>query len=161
MRGNLVEQQQRRLAAHGALQTGLREHDRDQQRLLLAGRCRLGGDAFLGVNDSQIGAMRPCHGAAGGRVARPVVRQRLFEPLLGGERRHRVEPALDRPDQGKTSPRKRTLRFGANPVEPLDGVAPRRRDRDPFGRHDLFERAEPGRVGRPTKRRAGNRRAGE
>ena len=47
MRGDLVEQQQRRLAAQGPLQLGMRQQDRDQQRLLLAGRGGGGGTPVL------------------------------------------------------------------------------------------------------------------
>src|SRR5260370_28979928 len=57
MRRNLVEQQERRLAPYRALQSGLGQQDRDQQRLLLASPCPLSGNALLGMDHPQIRAV--------------------------------------------------------------------------------------------------------
>ena len=65
MGGDLVEQQQRRLAAHRLLQPRMGQQDRDQQRLLLAGRGEFGGDPCLRQADGEIGAVRADRGAAG------------------------------------------------------------------------------------------------
>src|ERR1700730_11919413 len=46
--GNFVEQQHRRLTAYRPLQPRVGEEDRDQQRLLLAGRGQLGRNSSLG-----------------------------------------------------------------------------------------------------------------
>jgi len=132
MRGDLVEQEERRLAAHRALQPGLGEDDRNQQRLLLAGRRRLGGNALLGMVDPEIGAVWPEPGAAGRRVAGAAVFESRPEALLDGQRRGGFEPALERADKGQASARKRVLALCADPVEPLDRIAPRRRSTTPI-----------------------------
>ena len=116
MRGDLVEQQERRRTAHRALQPGMREQDGDQQRLLLAGRGRLGGDALLGVNDAEIGAMRPerrrrrrAHRSPGWCAS--AVRKRSSAASAGIV----VEPALDRADQREASAREGARGFRAQP----------------------------------------------
>src|SRR5205085_1093680 len=86
MGGDFVEQQDRRFAAKLALQAGLGQHDRDQERLLLAGRGLLGGDALLGMDSPEVGAVRTPRGAAGERAGGTMLRQAGLESIPGGER---------------------------------------------------------------------------
>ena len=67
MRDHLVEQQQRRDAGHLRHQRGVRQHQPDQQRLLLAGRGVAGRHVFRRVDHLQVGEMRAVEGAAGER----------------------------------------------------------------------------------------------
>ena len=70
MRGDLVEQQDRRRAGDFGGQPRMRNDEPDQQRLLLAGRAELGRHVLRRVADQQVGAMRAVERAAGGAVAR-------------------------------------------------------------------------------------------
>ncbi len=151
MGGDLVEQQQRRLATDRPQQPGVSEQDRDQQRLLLAGRGELGGDALLGQGDRQIRPVRADRGAAGFGIGAPPGGEGRREPGFGGERRHLVEPALDGAVECQTGARKRRFGLGAGAVEKPHGMAPSGRDRHSLRRHDFFDRREPGRVGRPVR----------
>ena len=53
MGDHLVEQQHRRKSRHFRDQAGMRQHEADQQRLLLAGRGIGGGDALGGVDTAR------------------------------------------------------------------------------------------------------------
>src|SRR5690349_3661567 len=72
MRRYLVEQQQRGFAANRPLQRRMSEHDRDQQRLLLAGRGEFGSDSFVRQFDGEIRPMGTDYRPASLRIALPV-----------------------------------------------------------------------------------------
>ena len=93
--------------------------------------------------------MRADRRPAGERVGAPCGGQRLGELRLGGERRHMVEPILDRAGEGEAGAGKRPPAFGAGMIEPLHRLAPGRRHRDTLRRHHLFEGGKPRRIGRP------------
>src|SRR5579863_10675401 len=95
MRRDLIEQEQRRLAAGPLLQPRMGEDNRDQQRFLLAGRQGLRGRPAGGVGDCQVGAVRSGRRTAGERIDVAAVFERAAEALLGGEGRKFVEPRFD------------------------------------------------------------------
>ena len=110
MRDDLVEQQNRREAGHLGNQTGVSEHEPDQQRLLFAGRGVGGGDALVRIDDLEIGQMRAVERAPRGRIAGAIVAQHRAVALLdfgggmvGDELLH---PAVERdlPRPGRPSP---------------------------------------------------------
>ena len=63
--------------------------------------------------------MRADRGAAGARVGAPCGGQRRGELVLGGERRHLVEPILDRAGEREAGARETALGLGAGAIEPL------------------------------------------
>ena len=75
MRGDLVEQRDRRDARHVRDQARMGEHQPDQQRLLLAGRGAGGRRVLRPVPDGEIADMRADQRAAGGGVAAAIVAQ--------------------------------------------------------------------------------------
>ena len=100
------------------------------------------------MHDREVGTVRPERGAAQLSVGRASGCQRRSEAVLGGERRHCLEPVFDDADEPQPGVRKGALGGGAGVVQVLDRIAPRRRDRNALGRHDLLQRTEPGRVAR-------------
>ena len=135
MRHHFVEQQQRREARHRREQLGVRQHQPDQQRLLLAGRCVGGRDRFRRVDHSEIGEMRTVERAAGGGVPRldcPAAR-RGSAPRP----RPRDGPATAaRSSRRARSPRRGRRRPCAPPARPAGAArfpraAPRPRPRAP------------------------------
>ena len=72
MCGDLIEQQDGRNAGHRGDEAGMRQHQPDEQRLLLAGRGFAGGDSLGTMGHQQVSEVRPIEGAAGGSVARPA-----------------------------------------------------------------------------------------
>ncbi len=96
------------------------EQDRDQQRLLLAGRGEFGGDPLLRQTDGEIGAMRADRGSAGLPIARSICSERLCElgPRRPAPAFRRANPRQCRPapvGRGETAPSD----CGASAVEPL------------------------------------------
>ena len=73
MSDDLVEQQHRREARHLGEQSGMGQHEADQQRLLLAGRGVGGRDVLGGIDDREVGQVRSVERAASGGVAGAVV----------------------------------------------------------------------------------------
>ena len=69
MRGDLVEQQDRRRSAALCDQRGMGKDDPDQQRLLLAGRAERGGLALGEMDDVEILAVRADGRPPGGGIA--------------------------------------------------------------------------------------------
>ena len=57
MGGDLIEQQDRRNARHGADEAGVRQHEVDEQRLLFAGRGFARGDSFGAMRDQEVREM--------------------------------------------------------------------------------------------------------
>ncbi|MCH6586996.1 MAG: hypothetical protein IH805_01585 [Proteobacteria bacterium] len=78
----------------------MRQHDRDQKRLLLAGRTLGGRQVTIDVADVQIASMGTVGGAAGLRVAAAGSAQQRAQPVFGGECRHLGKPAFDRTGDG-------------------------------------------------------------
>ena len=74
MRRHLVEQQHRRRAEIRRHRPGVRQDERDQQRLLLAGRAEPGRHPLGGVDRRQVVAVRPAR-------LRPAARSRPRPPL--------------------------------------------------------------------------------
>ncbi|WP_197708292.1 hypothetical protein, partial [Escherichia coli] len=70
MRGDLIEQQDRGLAAALTHERGMSEDDRQEQCLMLARGGLGGGDLLVAVGDVKIGTVRPDEGATGGGIAR-------------------------------------------------------------------------------------------
>ena len=67
---NLIQQQDRcRAVAAPPNEIGVRQHEADQQGLLLAGGAYLGRHFLRAMPDDQIGAMRPLQSTTGGTVA--------------------------------------------------------------------------------------------
>ena len=69
MGDDLVEQQERCNARHLREQPGVRQHQPDEQRFLLAGRGIGGRDALGLIDNGEIAQVRTVERAAGGRVA--------------------------------------------------------------------------------------------
>ena len=82
MRHHLVEQQQRRDTGHLRDQTGMRQHQPDQQRLLLAGGGVAGRHVLWREDHLQIGEMRTVERTACRSVARAAVAQYLPVAIL-------------------------------------------------------------------------------
>ena len=152
MSDDFVEEQNRGDTAGVDLHTRFRQHDRDQQRLLFAGRALRRRQAARQMGDAEITAVGAAVGAAALGIAQTVGRQLRAEPVLDGERRHLRQPALDRPVDGEGRLRKRPDATGHGLSQALDQLAPGRRDGDTTLRDLLLERAEPDRI--PTARAA-------
>ena len=87
MRGDLVEERERRDPRHLGDQARMGERKPDDQRFLLAGR-RCSGRRLLGpMPDQKIGKMRPDQRAAGGGVAAAIVAQGLTVAVFRRQRR--------------------------------------------------------------------------
>ena len=118
MGGDLVEQQQRRLRpALGRSARRMREHDGDQQRLLLAGRAeRRPGMPVSAMDDGEIAAVRaqmrrrrPRHRPRASRPARPRSRSSAASAGISSS-----QPSTA-PASAQARPRERRPRLGARP----------------------------------------------
>ena len=103
MRDHLVEQQHRREAGHLGDQTRMREHEADQQRLLLAGRGFGGGDAFLRID-------RPKGRSDAGRRA-------------SARRRHRARDSRAARRDSAPRPRRRDAPGSAVSIQPSSAIS--------------------------------------
>ena len=146
MRDDFVEQQQRRKPRHLGDQSRMREHEADQQRLLLAGRGLRRRDALRAVQHLEIGEMRPVGGAAGGGIARAVLAQHARDS--DPPPRSRAAPS------GRSRPSRRARRRPRETATPdRDRASARRRAAAPS------RRAPPRPRSRPRRSRARSRRA--
>src|SRR5260221_4347599 len=111
MCSHFIEQHHPRRAAQLSLEPSLRHQHPDDQRLLLAGRAFRRGHSGAGMAHAEIGAMRPDRGdaALGVDPARRV--EAAAELVLGGERRHRLEPILDGAREREPPPREGPARL--------------------------------------------------
>ena len=110
MGGDLVEENDRRLAGEPRHEPRLREDEADEERLLLAGRAALRRHLLRAVADEEIGEMRPEEGASGSGVARALgAKERAIAvlDLAGGVG---VEVALERPFERDLGGGERRLR---------------------------------------------------
>src|SRR5262249_61939980 len=96
MRGDLVEEQNRRNPGQGGDEARVREHQSDEQRLLLAGRGFTGGDSFWPMRDQQVGKMWALEGASRCCVTRARLAQRRAIAVLEFGCGARVDRILDR-----------------------------------------------------------------
>lgn len=107
MGGDFVEQQHRGVAGHIPDEPCMREHQADEQRLLLAGRATLGLDVLFPVADQEIAAVRPVQRAARGRIAGTALGEHcqisLFE-FKGGNAGTVIEKAGERQACGRKGP---------------------------------------------------------
>ena len=94
MRDDLIQQQHRCKARHFRQQPRMRQHQADEQRLLLAGRGFGGGDALACMDDGEIGEVRAVERASGGGVARAIVAQGRTVAILHLDGRVKRAPAV-------------------------------------------------------------------
>ncbi|MNL46037.1 hypothetical protein D3C87_1687210 [compost metagenome] len=80
MRGNFVEQQNRRMAGHIGGELGMRKHQSHQQRLLFSGRATLCLHVLFRMAHEQIDTVRSIKRAARRRVSIPAFAQ--HKPIL-------------------------------------------------------------------------------
>ena len=105
MGDDLVEQQDGRLRRGCRSARAARQHDRDQQRLLLAGRAVRRGQAACQMGGAEIAAVRAAEGAAGlGIAARRSAPACPRQPVLDGERRHLAPASSRRRRRGRGPP---------------------------------------------------------
>ena len=143
--GDLVEQQDRRLAAALGDQLGMGEDEAEQQRLLLAGRgLRAPASALARWVTARSWRCGPVGRAAGGGVAARGWRE--------APRRDRRRPSpRARWRRGRI---RRRARSPSRSLERGDGPRARLGDRRAMLGHLRFERGQPGRRRRPRPRRA-------
>ena len=125
----------------------MREHQPDQQRLLLAGRGLRRGRALGAVKRDEIGQMRADQRAPGRRVAAAIVAQRRAVAILGGERGMFAAEALDfalERDFGPGERRSVVARRCDRGPQPRDAFDPRRGDRDAEFGGLALDRIQPG-----------------
>ena len=96
MGDDLVEQQHRRKPGHVRNQARMRQHQIDQQRLLLAGRGLARRDPLGAVNHVEVGEMRAVERAAGGGIAAATLLEGGAVAILDLAGRVRLERVLDR-----------------------------------------------------------------
>ena len=110
MRRDFVEERQRRDARHVRDEARMREHEPDQQRLLLAGRGAARRRVLRPVPDGEIADMRADQRPPGGRVAGAIVAQ---QPRGSGPRPRAPGrwPRAPRPrPEARAAPRERAKR---------------------------------------------------
>ncbi len=143
---HLVEEDQRREAAHGAHEAGMGQDETDQECLLLAGGGRGRRHVLGAVTHDEVGGWRADEGAAGRTVAMAPLHQRPPETVLGlqggPDRDEVVEIALKtdrRPGEGRGI----VPGLGDEPVQALRGLAAGERHGDAEFGHLALDRVEP------------------
>ena len=147
---DLVEQQHRRHAGHLAGQPRMRQHDPDEQGLLLAGGRQRGRHVLGPVADHEIGAMRSLERPAGGAVAVALGGEPVAKPFLDLDRREACQHFFHQARQRQVGARKYLAvgRAFDHGTEQPHHLGPGGRDRRAGLGHLRLDGGEPGPVAR-------------
>ena len=148
---DLVEQHQRRDAAHRGDKPGLGQHQAHHQCFLLARRGPCSVDRLGAVPDCQVAEMRADARAPRRHVAGPVLAQHVAIQVLDLDGRALGQSVLDVPPKRHLGPGKRrgiVAAFLDQGGEARDRLGPCGRHRDPEARHLVFGGFRPGPVER-------------
>src|SRR5258708_12358360 len=99
---------------------------------------------------AEIDAMRPDRGRAALGVDPSRRGEAAPELILGGKRRHRLEPILDRARERQPRAGEGPARLTGDHIETYRHLAPRRRHGDAVLGHALLQRTDPDPAARPA-----------